>query len=87
MARFYPVISFITEDFISCGFVINGVKIGALKMIPVVFLLGVFLSSSGEVESEPGFDLVGGGDAFGLFVWVDFAGVAFFSVVGGCFVV
>ena len=56
-------------------------------MVPVVFLLGVFVAAAGEVEAEPGVDLVGVGGGFGAIVRIDFLGTAFLFVVCCCFVV
>lgn len=46
-------------------FVVAGVVVGAAEVLPAVLLSAVLVAAAGEVEAEPGFDLVRVADVFG----------------------
>lgn len=76
-----PAFCLVSENLIDGSLVVFGVVVSAGEMVPVVFLLGVFGSSAGEIESQPGIDLVGVGDGLVSVIGVDFLGFAFLLVV------
>jgi hypothetical protein len=82
-----PAFCFVAEDLVDGGLVVVGVIISAREVIPVVFLLGVFVPAAREVEAEPGVNFVGVGDGLVAVFLVDLLGFASLFVVGCCFVV
>jgi hypothetical protein len=85
--RLGPAFRLITKDFIDSSLVVISIVVGTGEVVPVVFLLRVFVSPAGKVEAEPSIDFVGVGGGFVSVVWVDFLDFAFFFVVCGGFVV
>jgi hypothetical protein len=82
-----PPLCLITEDLVDGCLVVVRIVVSATEVIPMIFLLRVFIPSTREVEAEPSVDFIGVRDGLVSVFFVNFLGFASFFVVCSCFVV
>jgi hypothetical protein len=47
----------VAENFVNCRLVVGSIVVGSSEMVPMVFLLRVFVTSGRKIKTKPGFDL------------------------------
>ena len=87
ISRFGPAFGLVAKNLVDGGLIVVCIVVCTGKVVPVVFLLGVFVATAGKVKTKPGIDLVRVGDRFCSVVRINFLGAAFLFVIRCRFVI